>query len=139
MINLGGNWDEVHWPDNWTATTVDGKRSAQFEETLLCVCHISRAPASIDRSSGSRKRVLKCLQQGSHGICSDIACSDEGQASTLFWSRINLAVVQVLLCDVGIVVILGQVRFIDCRVHGVKVEPLCKLNFMIDMEPGARR
>ncbi|KAI9446485.1 methionine aminopeptidase [Lactarius indigo] len=35
MINLGGNWDEVHWPDNWTATTVDGKRSAQFEETLL--------------------------------------------------------------------------------------------------------
>ncbi|KAI0031834.1 methionine aminopeptidase [Vararia minispora EC-137] len=35
MINLGGNWDEVHWPDNWTATTADGKRSAQFEETLL--------------------------------------------------------------------------------------------------------
>ncbi|EKM55415.1 uncharacterized protein PHACADRAFT_256030 [Phanerochaete carnosa HHB-10118-sp] len=35
MINLGHNWDLVHWPDNWTATTVDGKRSAQFEETLL--------------------------------------------------------------------------------------------------------
>ncbi|GLB34984.1 putative removes the N-terminal methionine from nascent proteins [Lyophyllum shimeji] len=35
MINFGGNWDEVHWPDNWTATTVDGKKSAQFEETLL--------------------------------------------------------------------------------------------------------
>ncbi|KAF5355562.1 hypothetical protein D9758_006323 [Tetrapyrgos nigripes] len=35
MINLGHNWGEVHWPDNWTATTVDGKRSAQFEETLL--------------------------------------------------------------------------------------------------------
>ncbi|KAJ7084018.1 peptidase M24, structural domain-containing protein, partial [Mycena belliarum] len=35
MINLGSNWDVVHWPDNWTATTVDGKRSAQFEETLL--------------------------------------------------------------------------------------------------------
>lgn len=35
MINLGHNWSEVHWPDNWTATTVDGKRSAQFEETLL--------------------------------------------------------------------------------------------------------
>ncbi|KAF7294957.1 Methionine aminopeptidase [Mycena indigotica] len=35
MINLGSNWSEVHWPDNWTATTVDGKRSAQFEETLL--------------------------------------------------------------------------------------------------------
>ncbi|KAI0818589.1 methionine aminopeptidase [Irpex lacteus] len=35
MLNLGTNWDLIHWPDNWTATTVDGKRSAQFEETLL--------------------------------------------------------------------------------------------------------
>ncbi|KAF8259726.1 peptidase M24, structural domain-containing protein [Lactarius quietus] len=35
MLNLGGNWEVIHWPDNWTATTVDGKRSAQFEETLL--------------------------------------------------------------------------------------------------------
>ncbi|KAJ8520430.1 hypothetical protein ONZ45_g2783 [Pleurotus djamor] len=35
MINIGSNWDTVHWPDNWTATTVDGERSAQFEETLL--------------------------------------------------------------------------------------------------------
>ncbi|KAF8323195.1 methionine aminopeptidase [Clavulina sp. PMI_390] len=35
MINLGKNWETHHWPDNWTATTVDGKRSAQFEETLL--------------------------------------------------------------------------------------------------------
>jgi methionyl aminopeptidase len=25
----------VTWPDNWTATTADGKRSAQFEHTLL--------------------------------------------------------------------------------------------------------
>jgi methionyl aminopeptidase len=35
MVNLGPQWDTLHWPDNWTATTVDGKRSAQFEETLL--------------------------------------------------------------------------------------------------------
>lgn len=35
MINLGGNWDVQHWDDSWTATTIDGKRSAQFEETLL--------------------------------------------------------------------------------------------------------
>ncbi|KAG6832390.1 hypothetical protein H0H92_002658 [Tricholoma furcatifolium] len=35
MINLGTRWEVIHWPDNWTATTVDGKRSAQFEETLL--------------------------------------------------------------------------------------------------------
>ena len=37
MINLGPSWADVHWPDNWTATTVDGRRSAQFEETLLYV------------------------------------------------------------------------------------------------------
>lgn len=35
MINLGSSWDLIHWPDGWTATTADGKRSAQFEETLL--------------------------------------------------------------------------------------------------------
>lgn len=37
MINLGKNYETEHWPDNWTATTIDGKRSAQFEETLLYV------------------------------------------------------------------------------------------------------
>jgi hypothetical protein len=37
MINLGPSWADVHWPDNWTAATVDGRRSAQFEETLLYV------------------------------------------------------------------------------------------------------
>ncbi|KAI5461943.1 methionine aminopeptidase 1 [Mariannaea sp. PMI_226] len=26
---------EVHWPDRWTNVTVDGKRTAQFEHTLL--------------------------------------------------------------------------------------------------------
>ncbi len=25
----------LSWPDNWTATTKDGKRTAQFEHTLL--------------------------------------------------------------------------------------------------------
>lgn len=34
MINEGA-WMDSLWPDNWTAVTVDGKRSAQFEETLL--------------------------------------------------------------------------------------------------------
>ena len=34
MINAGA-WQDVLWPDNWTAVTVDGKRSAQFEHTLL--------------------------------------------------------------------------------------------------------
>ena len=34
MINEGSASDEL-WPDNWTAVTRDGKRSAQFEHTLL--------------------------------------------------------------------------------------------------------
>lgn len=34
MINAG-NWNDDQWPDHWTAVTVDGKRSAQFEQTLL--------------------------------------------------------------------------------------------------------
>lgn len=35
MLNLGSNWGDVHWPDQWTATTTDGRRSAQFEDTIL--------------------------------------------------------------------------------------------------------
>lgn len=34
MINAGVHKD-ITWPDNWTAVTADGQRSAQFEHTLL--------------------------------------------------------------------------------------------------------
>jgi len=34
MINVGC-WEDMLWDDNWTSTTRDGKRSAQFEHTLL--------------------------------------------------------------------------------------------------------
>ncbi|KEG12427.1 putative methionine aminopeptidase, putative,metallo-peptidase, Clan MG, Family M24 [Trypanosoma grayi] len=34
MINLG-TWQDVTWPDKWTSTTRDGKRSAQFEHTMV--------------------------------------------------------------------------------------------------------
>jgi methionyl aminopeptidase len=34
MINLGA-YDDMTWGDNWTAVTRDGKRSAQFEHTVL--------------------------------------------------------------------------------------------------------
>jgi methionyl aminopeptidase len=34
MINLG-SWPCVTWPDEWSAVTKDGSRSAQFEHTLL--------------------------------------------------------------------------------------------------------
>ena len=32
---LSGGWQDETWPDGWTAVTRDGKRSAQFEHTLL--------------------------------------------------------------------------------------------------------
>ena len=35
MICEGSAIRPVTWPDDWTATTCDGKRSAQFEHTLL--------------------------------------------------------------------------------------------------------
>ncbi|RHW69642.1 methionine aminopeptidase [Trypanosoma brucei equiperdum] len=34
MINLG-TWQDVTWPDKWTSTTKDGRRSAQFEHTMV--------------------------------------------------------------------------------------------------------
>ncbi|KAK9476983.1 peptidase M24, structural domain-containing protein [Lipomyces japonicus] len=34
MLALG-TWKDKTWPDNWTSTTIDGKRSAQFEHMLL--------------------------------------------------------------------------------------------------------
>lgn len=35
MINIGSNGGDKTWPDDWTAVTKDGKRSAQFEHTFL--------------------------------------------------------------------------------------------------------
>ncbi|KAK1376325.1 Methionine aminopeptidase [Heracleum sosnowskyi] len=34
MLNAG-NWHDRMWPDGWTVVTADGRRSAQFEHTLL--------------------------------------------------------------------------------------------------------
>ena len=35
MINRGNSWGDKTWPDKWTAVTLNGKRSAQFEHTFL--------------------------------------------------------------------------------------------------------
>jgi len=58
MINLGHNWGEVHWPDNWTATTVDGKKSAQFEETLLYVVTVIQYIPDLTVTTESQKKGL---------------------------------------------------------------------------------
>lgn len=52
MINAGV-WQDRLWPDEWTAVTADGKRSAQFEHTLLvtetgCEVLTARLPSSPD-------------------------------------------------------------------------------------------
>ena len=50
MVNMGTYRDRT-WPDGWTAVTADGKRSAQFEHTLLvtatgCEVLTKRLPTS---------------------------------------------------------------------------------------------
>lgn len=35
LLAFQGTWRDVTWPDEWTSTTVDGRRSAQFEHTLV--------------------------------------------------------------------------------------------------------
>ena len=50
MLNLGTYKDKT-WPDQWTSVTCDGKRSAQFEHTLLitetgCEILTARRPES---------------------------------------------------------------------------------------------
>lgn len=35
MLNLGSNGGDKTWPDDWTAVTPNGSRSAQFEQTFL--------------------------------------------------------------------------------------------------------
>ena len=35
MVNAGNSKDFT-WPDDWSAVTQDGSKSAQFEHTMLC-------------------------------------------------------------------------------------------------------
>lgn len=50
MINEGVHRNVI-WPDEWTATTSDGKRSAQFEHTLLVTENgVERLTAKIETS-----------------------------------------------------------------------------------------
>jgi methionyl aminopeptidase len=53
MINLG-NYRDVLWPDGWTAATIDGKRSSQFEHTMVvtetgCELLTARVGEPLDR------------------------------------------------------------------------------------------
>jgi len=61
MINEGV-WRDVQWPDDWTAVTADGKRSAQFEQTLLVTetgCEI----LTIRRQNGGQPWFMDSLKE----------------------------------------------------------------------------
>ena len=49
MINAG-TWRDRTWPDNWTAVTADGKRSAQVRSNCWRCCHVcaSLSVATVD-------------------------------------------------------------------------------------------
>lgn len=60
MINLG-NYRDVLWPDDWTAVTIDGSRSAQFEHTMIVTetgveLLTARVGDRIDRMEWSRDK-----------------------------------------------------------------------------------
>ncbi|KAE8216986.1 hypothetical protein CF319_g8815 [Tilletia indica] len=64
MINLGSNWKDLSWPDDWTVSTVDGAHSAAAEETLLITEHgveiltAEGGPKVLDTREERKKRGL---------------------------------------------------------------------------------
>ena len=53
MINEGAAGDEI-WPDRWTVVTRDGKRSAQFEHTIIITddgCELLTARVGASRTA----------------------------------------------------------------------------------------
>ncbi len=53
MISLGG-WQHKTWPDHWTAVTADGKRTAQYEHTILVTDDghdVLTAPGAVSHSA----------------------------------------------------------------------------------------
>jgi methionyl aminopeptidase len=53
MITLG-TWQHKMWDDDWTAVTADGKRTAQFEHTILVTddgCDVLTAPGAVSPSA----------------------------------------------------------------------------------------
>lgn len=63
MINMGtANLD--HWRDDWTAVTLDGRRSAQFEETILIT---ETGYEILTRTSAKKKKNKKKNKKKANG------------------------------------------------------------------------
>ena len=85
MINEHGH-DDVLWPDDWTAVTVDGGRSAQFEETLLVTetgveILTQRTHGSYSNPSGKKKKKKK-KKKNTQGQHSEAGAAGEGAPGT---------------------------------------------------------
>lgn len=53
MLNVGTEWRDLSWPDDWTVSTIDGARSAAAEETLL----ITETGVEILTAEGGAKHI----------------------------------------------------------------------------------
>ena len=59
MITMG-SWRHVMWNDGWTAVTSDGRRTAQFEHTVLVTddgVEVLTAPGAVSAESPERHAV----------------------------------------------------------------------------------
>lgn len=88
MINEG-SWRDVTWPDGWTSVTSDGKRSAQFEHSVVvtetgCDILTARLPSSplLHWEAGWKPREASPTQQTSSSATADSAKSGPGGSST---------------------------------------------------------
>ena len=57
MITLGSWQHKMVFDDDWTAVTADGKRTAQFEHTILVTddgCDVLTAPGAVSSHSPER-------------------------------------------------------------------------------------
>ncbi|KAK0837523.1 Methionine aminopeptidase 1 [Friedmanniomyces endolithicus] len=71
MITLGSYRDKT-WPDDWTSVTADGKRTAQFEHTLLVTEKgVEVLTARVEGSPGGRVEMPKAVETNGNGEAKD--------------------------------------------------------------------
>ncbi|KAK0362659.1 Methionine aminopeptidase 1 [Friedmanniomyces endolithicus] len=76
MITLGSYRDKT-WPDDWTSVTADGKRTAQFEHTLLVTEKgVEVLTARVEESPGGRVEIPKAVETSK-----DVKTNGDGEAN----------------------------------------------------------
>ena len=79
MISLG-TWQRKMWDDDWTAVTADGKRTAQFEHTILVTDDGRGLPPDVTES-GLRNIRGRAVQLGGRCVVDSSAAG-----TTITWS-----------------------------------------------------